>query len=78
MGLDNRLPIGIRSSRPGLLLASYDRLAGASRYQQSIGVKPSFLWGIALLAYGLSMPLPGRRGVLVAPQSPHSPESSDD
>ena len=78
MGIDIRPPIGILFSLLGIILAAYGTLADTSRYEQSLGMNINLIRGTVLLAFGLTMPLLGRRGMRVAPQksNSHSTESS--
>ncbi|MGH7561076.1 MAG: hypothetical protein ACRENB_08650 [Gemmatimonadales bacterium] len=55
MKLDIRLPIGLMFSIYGVLLAGYGLLSDEAIYARSLGINVNLLWGVLLLAFGLTM-----------------------
>ena len=54
--LDLRLPMGLMFSLVGALLTVYGLYTwGGEQYARSLGLNVNFLWGMALLAFGLVM-----------------------
>ena len=62
MGLDIRIPIGLMFSVFGLILSVYGLVSDPSIYVRSLGININLSWGLALLLFGASMLLLGRRG----------------
>jgi hypothetical protein len=66
MGLDIRVPIGLMFSVFGVILTTYGFLSDRAIYDRSLGININLVWGLALLAFGISMLLLGmRRGRFV-------------
>jgi hypothetical protein len=66
MGLDIRTPIGLMFSVFGVILTIYGCLSDRVIYGRSLGININLVWGLALLAFGISMLLLGmRRGRVV-------------
>ena len=63
MGLDIRVPIGMLFSVLGTLLAIFGWLSNRSLYARSLGIDINFVWGLALVAFGVIMLMLGRRGM---------------
>jgi hypothetical protein len=63
MRIDIRLPIGILFSLLGSILVVYGFPGDASRSQQTFGVNVNLDWGLALLVFGVTMFLFGRRAM---------------
>jgi hypothetical protein len=63
MNLDIRLPIGLMFTAFGVLLGAYGWLThGSSIYlRHSLGINVNLWWGLALLAFGLTMLFLARR-----------------
>jgi hypothetical protein len=62
MGLDIRLPIGMMFTVIGTLLTGYGLVADKAIFAKSLGINVDLLWGGALLLFGLTFVLAGRRG----------------
>lgn len=66
MGLDIRVPIGLMFSVFGVILTIYGFLSDRAIYGRSLGININFVWGLALLVFGICMLLLGmRRGRFV-------------
>lgn len=66
MGLDIRTPIGLMFSVFGVILTIYGFLSDRVIYGRSLGININLVWGLVLLAFGISMLLLGmRRGRFV-------------
>ncbi|HVA72277.1 MAG TPA: hypothetical protein VNF02_04125 [Candidatus Limnocylindrales bacterium] len=63
MGLDIRVPIGMLFSVLGILLTIFGWLSNRSLYARSLGIDINFIWGLALVAFGVIMLMLGRRGM---------------
>ena len=61
MGLDIRLPIGIMFSILGGLLVAYGAIADKAIFAKSLGLNVDLLWGVVLLAFGLTFAVFGWR-----------------
>jgi hypothetical protein len=61
MGLDIRTPIGLMFSVFGVILTIYGGLSDRAIYGRSLGININLVWGLALLAFGISMLLLGMR-----------------
>jgi len=57
MGLDIRLPIGMMFTLIGLMLAVQGFLTSGDKamYHRSLDININFVWGVALLIFGLGM-----------------------
>jgi len=59
MGLDIRTPIGLMFCVFGLILTIYGFLSDRVIYGRSLGININLIWGLVLLAFGVSMLLLG-------------------
>ena len=55
MQFDLRLPIGILFTLYGVLLAAYGLLGNKEQYARSLGININFVWGLAMLVFGVVM-----------------------
>lgn len=55
MNFDLRLPIGALFTLYGVLLALYGAFGDKGQYARSLGLNVNLIWGLVLLAFGLSM-----------------------
>lgn len=55
MNFDLRLPIGALFTLYGVLLALYGAFGDKVQYARSLGLNVNLIWGLVLLAFGLSM-----------------------
>jgi hypothetical protein len=62
MGLDIRMPIGLMFSALGVMLTLFGLLSDRRIYEKSLGININFIWGLALLAFGIVMLLLARFG----------------
>lgn len=61
MSLDLRIPLGLMFSLVGALLTIYGAVThGSSIYASSAGMDINLIWGLVMLAFGLTMYLLGR------------------
>lgn len=61
MQLDLRIPMGLMFSLVGLILLIFGLVTnGSAIYAKSLGMNINVIWGIVLLAFGLTMFLMGR------------------
>jgi multisubunit Na+/H+ antiporter MnhG subunit len=67
MRLDIRLPIGIFFAVLGVLLAIYGLTSDPAIYHRSLGRNVNLIWGLVLLAFGVTMLALGRRGMRARP-----------
>lgn len=71
MGLDIRLPLGLIFLAIGLMMTIYGAVTlGNPMYNASDGVNLNLIWGIVMLAFGITMALLGRRRPAKQPPSP--------
>jgi hypothetical protein len=61
MGLDIRLPIGMMFTVIGTLLTGYGLIADKAIFARSLGINVDLIWGAALLVFGLTFVIAGRR-----------------
>jgi hypothetical protein len=62
MNFDLRLPIGALFTVYGVLLAVYGVFSDKAQYARSLGLNVNLIWGLVLLAFGLSMLIARARG----------------
>ena len=62
MGLDIRMPIGLMFSALGVMLTLFGLFSDKRIYEVSLGININFIWGLALLAFGIIMLLLSRFG----------------
>jgi hypothetical protein len=62
MGLDIRMPIGLMFSALGVMLTLFGLFSDRHIYEKSLGININFIWGLALLAFGIVMLLFARFG----------------
>jgi len=62
MNFDLRLPIGALFTLYGALLALYGAFGDKAQYARSLGLNVNLIWGLVLLAFGLSMLIARARG----------------
>lgn len=55
MNLDLRLPMGMMFTIFGVMLAGFGLVSNRDIYQRSLGYNVNLLWGLVLLAFGLTM-----------------------
>ncbi len=60
MGLDIRMPIGLMFSALGVMLTLFGLFSDRQIYEKSLGINVNFIWGLALLAFGIVMLLLAR------------------
>ncbi len=66
MGLDIRTPIGLMFCVFGVILTIFGFLSKPAIYGRSLGINVNLVWGLVLLAFGITMLLLGmRRGRFV-------------
>jgi sulfite exporter TauE/SafE len=60
MGLDLRLPIGLYFTILGVMLGAYGLFTGSNEamYKRSLDMNINLIWGVVLLAFGLTMLIP--------------------
>jgi Na+/melibiose symporter-like transporter len=63
MSLDLRIPMGLMFTLVGMILAAFGFVTrnNEALYARSLGININFWWGVAVLAFGLTMLLLGRR-----------------
>jgi Na+/melibiose symporter-like transporter len=63
MSLDLRIPMGLMFTLVGMILAAFGFVTRNNKalYARSLGININFWWGVAVLAFGLTMLLLGRR-----------------
>ena len=62
MNLDIRLPIGMLFTLLGVLLVGYGLVGDAAVYERSLGYNVNLIWGVVVLAFGLTFLYLGRKG----------------
>jgi Na+/melibiose symporter-like transporter len=62
MSLDLRIPMGLMFTLVGVILAAFGFVTrnNEALYARSLGININFWWGVAVLAFGLTMFLLGR------------------
>ncbi len=61
MKLDLRIPLGLMFAIVGLILSIFGAVTrGSAIYQQSAGMNINLIWGVVMLAFGVTMFLLGR------------------
>ena len=55
MGLDVRVPVGVMFGTMGVLLVTYGLFGDQSIYGRSLGININLVWGLAILAFGVTM-----------------------
>ena len=78
MGLDIRMPIGLMFSALGVMLTLFGLFSDKRIYQVSLGININFIWGLALLAFGIVMLLLSRFSAVVATSSKPSDSTAPD
>ena len=63
MSLDLRIPMGLMFTLVGMILTAFGFATRDNEplYARSLGINVNFWWGVAVLAFGLTMLLLGRR-----------------
>jgi hypothetical protein len=62
MSLDLRIPLGLLFSIVGILLSAYGLVTrGSEIYARSAGMDINLIWGVVMLAFGLTIFVMGRR-----------------
>jgi hypothetical protein len=63
MNLDLRIPMGLMFTLDGMILTAFglSTNGNAKLYAPSMGINVNLWWGVAVLAFGLTMLLLGRR-----------------
>jgi hypothetical protein len=64
MDLDLRIPIGLMFALAGAILTAFGLKTDGNEalYARSLGINVNLWWGLALVAFGLTMFLFGQRG----------------
>ena len=55
MGLDVRVPLGVRFAIMGVLLAGYGLAGDQSIYARSLGINVNAIWGVVMIVFAAGL-----------------------